>query len=450
MEKVHKKVLAKPVSIFTDIFGLSRILAVTVVVFIALVLFAAIFWFIHSAPPRTLTISSGPPNSSFALNAEKYRTYLYSNGVTLKILPSEGSLQNLQRLKDPKLKVDVGFVQGGIAGPNPTNSLVSLGSISYEPLLIFYRSPVPFHFLSDFAGKRLAIGAEGSGAHDLALILLATNHVDLNGPTKILNINGDEAARGLTNDTVDAVFLMSDSASGQTMRTLLVAPGVRLFSFEQADAYTRRYVYLNKIKIPEGAIDLGKNLPAQDVWLVGPTVELVARPSLNPALSDLLLDAARGVHGSATLIQNKGEFPAPLEHEFKISPDATTYYSKSGKSFLNRIFPYWVASLIKRLAVSFVPMVLILIPGLKLIPAIYKWRMRLLIQKWYRSLLHLEREISLDSTPSHYATKLQRLDEIEKAVKQMKVPASFADQFYSLRGHIDYVRAILTARTAGG
>ena len=143
MEKVHKKVLAKPVSIFTDIFGLSRILAVTVVVFIALVLFAAIFWFIHSAPPRTLTISSGPPNSSFALNAEKYRTYLYSNGVTLKILPSEGSLQNLQRLKDPKLKVDVGFVQGGIAGPNPTNSLVSLGSISYEPLLIFYRSPEP-------------------------------------------------------------------------------------------------------------------------------------------------------------------------------------------------------------------------------------------------------------------------------------------------------------------
>jgi len=150
------------------------------------------------------------------------------------------------------------------------------------------------------------------------------------------------------------------------------------------------------------------------------------------------------------LLQNKGEFPAPLEHEFKISADARTYYGKSTKGFLNRFFPFWVASLLKRVLVSFVPMVIVLIPGLRLIPAIYKWRMRMLIQKWYRSLLHLEREISEDSTPAHYAEKLRRLDEIEKAVKQMKVPASFADQFYSLRGHIDYVRAILTARTSVG
>jgi hypothetical protein len=38
---------------------------------------------------------------------------------------------------------------------------------------------------------------------------------------------------------------------------------------------------------------------------------------------------------------------------------------------------------------------------------------------------------------------LHRLDEIEHAVNKMKVPASFADQFYSLRGHIDFVRARL-------
>jgi TRAP-type uncharacterized transport system substrate-binding protein len=448
MEKVHKKVLAKPVSIFTDIFGLSRMLAITVVVFIAVVLFLAVFWFIHSAPPRTLTISAGPPGSSFARNAERYRTNLLANGIILKVLPSEGSLQNLQRLEDPATKVDVGFVQGGVKAANAGNNLVSLGSVSYEPLLIFYRNPTPLRFLSDFAGKRLAIGAVGSGAHDLALILLATNGIDLNGATKILDIDGDAGARGLTNDTVDAVFLMSDSASTQTMGALLRAQGVQLFSFEQADAYTRRYVYLNKIKIPEGGINLGKNLPAQDIWLVGPTVELVARPTLNPALSDLLLDAARDVHGAANLLQNKGEFPAPLEHEFKISADASTYYTKSGKRFLNGIVPFWVASLLKRVAVSFVPMVLILIPGLRLIPAIYKWRMRMLIQKWYRSLLHLERAISEDSSPTHYAAKLRRLDEIEKAVKQMKVPASFADQFYGLRGHIDYVRAILTARSS--
>ena len=439
MNKDRKYSLSKVLALFTENFGLSRTLSLVVVCFISLVVCLAIYWFIHSAPPRILTITSGPPGSTFERNAETYRAILARNGVTLKILPSQGSLENLQRLETPSSGVDIGFVQGGVADGTNTQKVVSLGNVYYEPLLIFYRASGPLRLLSELDGKRLAIGSLGSGSHSLALTLLQTNGVNAMGTTQLLNLDADEAAKALLAGTIDAVFLMSDSASSQTMRTLLHSPGVRLLGFEQAEAYTRRFNYLNKLRLPEGSIDFGKNLPSQDVWLIGPTVELLAKPDLNAAVSDLLLEAASEVHGNASMLQNQGEFPNPTEQEFKISPDASRFY-KSGKTFLYREFPFWIASLVNRILVAFVPMILVLIPGLKLIPAAYKWRMQLRIRRWYRTLLVLEREVAREIAPAQREEAHKRLDEIEKAVKRMKVPASFADQFYGLRGHIDYVR----------
>jgi hypothetical protein len=168
-------------------------------------------------------------------------------------------------------------------------------------------------------------------------------------------------------------------------------------------------------------------------------VELVARTSLHPALSDLLLEAAREVHGNATLLQRRAEFPAPLEHEFKISPDASRYY-KSGKGFLYRSLPFWLASLVNRILAAFVPMLLILIPGLRLIPTAYKWRIQLRIYRWYRRLLKVERDLFGEMTSAKRDELQRRLDHIEISVNQMKVPASFAGQFYGLREHIGIVR----------
>jgi hypothetical protein len=259
-------------------------------------------------------------------------------------------------------------------------------------------------------------------------------------------LDADDAAKALLAGEVDAVFLTSDSASSQTLRLLLRSPGVRLMSFEQADAYIRRFNFLNKLRLPEGSIDFGKNLPAHDVWLIGPTVELVARPNLNAAVSDLLLEAAQDTHGNASMFQTRGEFPAPLAHEFSISADAQRFY-KSGRTFLYRNLPFRFASLASRILVALAPVVLVLIPGLRLIPAAYKWRIQLRIYRWYRKLLVLERELVLDLTPAQQEELLRQLNEIEKAVKQMKVPASFANQFYGLREHIDYVRGRLASRT---
>ncbi len=178
------------------------------------------------------------------------------------------------------------------------------------------------------------------------------------------------------------------------------------------------------------------------MWLIGPTVELVARPDLHPALSDLLIEAATQVHGKAGLLKRQGEFPAPLEHEFRISDEAVRFY-KSGKSFLYRSLPFWLASLANRILVAFVPMVVILIPVLRFIPVIYRWRVKMRIYRWYRLLLVLEHELMTSAGPKSRETLHAQLDKIEENVNKMKVPASFGDQFYVLRQHIKFVHSRL-------
>jgi len=376
-----------------EIFGLSRGLALTAILSISLLILLAVFWFFHSAPPRTLIITSGGPGSAFQTNAQKYAVILARNGVTLRVLPSEGSLENLHRLDDPKFHVEVGFVQGGITNNPANNKLVSLGSIMYEPLLVLYRG-APVSLLSNLNGKRLAIGPVGSGTRALALTLLQLNGIEPGGATALVDLDSGEAAKALLDGSVDAVFLMGESAPTPLIRQLLLAPGIQLLDFVQADGYSRRISYLNKLVLPKGSIDFGKNIPSHDVFLIGPTVELLARPDLHPALSDLLLAAAQEVHNPPSLFRLRDEFPANIEHDFPISSDAKRYY-KSGKKFpYGTIHSFWLASLLDRILVVFVPLIVVLIPVLRIFPSLFTMRLKLSILRWYRALLLLERELA--------------------------------------------------------
>jgi TRAP-type uncharacterized transport system substrate-binding protein len=352
-------------------------------------------------------------------------------------------LENLQRLKNASLRMDVGFVQGGVTNAPGGVQLVSLGSVSYEPMFVFYRGAGSMSILSELEGKRVAVGVVGSGTRELALSLLQLNGIEPGGVTQLSDLDGGDAAKALLAGQMDAVFLMGDSASTNLLRQLLLSPEIHLYDFSQADGYTRRISYLTKLVLPQGSIDFGKNIPAHDVNLVGPTLELLARPDLHPALSDLLLGAAQEVHGKAGLLQRRGEFPSAIEHDIPISPEASRFY-KSGKGFLYASLPFWLASILRRVLLAFVPAIVVLIPALRVIPGLYRLRIRLRIYRWYRALLALERSSAGTSTEEKRRESLAKLDHIEDEVNRLKVPASFADQFYGLREHIQFVREGLT------
>ncbi len=443
MPKSQETRRPKLVSALIETFGFSPLIASLVALFLCVLAAAAVVWLWLSAPPRAITIASGPEGSSFHRYAESYRERLAARGITVNIVPTGGSADNLKRLLDRTSGVDLGFVQGGLVSEKPA-ALVSLGSVAIQPVWVYHRGTVKISRLSELAGKRIGIGTPGSGTHTLATALLKENGIT-GAPTTLVERPAEGAAADLLANKLDAVFLMGEAAPLQTLRTLMRAPDIQMFSFTQAEAFTRRIRYLNRIVVPQGAFDLGINLPAQDVQLVGPVVELVARKGFNAAVTDILLDAAREVHGRAGPMARRGEFPAPLERDFTLSEDAVRFY-KSGLGFTYRVIDsFWAASLVNRVVVAIVPLILIVIPAIRILPIAYRWSVNLRIYRCYRPLLQLEREARWPITAEQATELLGRLDEIESEVRALKVPASFAFQFYALREHVAWVRGRLQA-----
>ena len=414
------------------------------VLIVSVVAIVAAMHFVRPAPPRTLTIASGPEGSTFRAVAERYRASLARNGVTLVVRVTQGSQENLRLLTDPDSGVDIGLVQAGVTAEGNTGDLVSLGSMFYEPLTVFYRASKPIERLAALKGRRIAIGRLGSGTRFVAVALLKANEVDEHD-AQLLDLEGDVAIDSLRDGQVDAIFLAGDSAAPGSVRGLLHAKGVRMFDFVQADAYVRRFRYLTKLELPPGAFDLGDNLPPQPFTMLAPTVELVARSDLHPALSDMLIEAAKEVHGRATLLQDAGTFPAAVAHDFPLSDDARRYY-KSGKSISYRYLPFWLASLVDRAVVVLVPIIVVLVPGLRVVPALYGWRINSRIYRRYGDLMALERASLEPMTDEERTALLERLREIEKAVISLRMPGAYANQIYILREHIQLVRDHLEGR----
>jgi hypothetical protein len=223
------------------------------------------------------------------------------------------------------------------------------------------------------------------------------------------------------------------------MRELMRLPGVHLMNFLQADGYLRHVPYLSRLVAPKGSFDLGTDIPKQDVQLIGTPVELIARTSLHPAISDLLLEAAHAVHGKPGMFRKSKEFPESTEHVIPLSEEARRYYT-SGSPLQYRSLPFWLASLVDRILIVLVPSLIILVPLSRAIPPLYRWRIRSRIYRWYGMLIKIEREIQRTQTPEGLEELHQRLSEVENSVDNLHLPIAFSDQLYVLREHINLVR----------
>jgi hypothetical protein len=215
-------------------------------------------------------------------------------------------------------------------------------------------------------------------------------------------------------------------------------------SFSQAEAYTRIFPYLSNLTLPKGAIDLDKEIPAQDTSLIAPMAALVARDDLHPALVGLLVEAAKEVHSPGGMFNRIGEFPKAADPEFEMSEDAVRFY-KNGQTFLQKHLPFWLATFIERTMVLILPIATIAIPIFKGGPAIWKWRARQKILRWYARLKVLDQRLTIHSSPEHLIAYSAEIEDIEHAVKKTPVPLTYADQYYSLRAAIDLVRQRIAA-----
>jgi TRAP transporter TAXI family solute receptor len=412
-------------------------------VVITLLAFVVAYQFVDPAPPKRISIATASPDGAYYRFGQRYREILARDNVELEVRPTAGSVENLGLLEAATGGVDVALVQGGTGRLVETRDLVSLASLYFEPLWVFHRDGLAVRRLGELRGGRVAVGPVGSGTRAIAMQLLEDNRVTESAAT-IAPLGGQKAVDALLGGEIDAAFFVASPRS-PPVRKLLTAPGISLMSFARADAYTRIHPFLSTVPLPQGAIDLEKNIPPREIVLIAPTASLVAKSDFHPALVDLLLRAATEVHGTGGLFERYAQFPSPEYLEFPLSKDAGRFF-KSGSSFFRRYLPFWAASLVERMLVMLVPLVALLIPLIRLTPPVYRWRIRSRIYRWYKELLFIDPTVHAGNDPEHLRSCMAELERIEREVAKVHVPMSYADQLYALRVHMELVREkLLTA-----
>lgn len=414
-----------------------RIAAISIFVLVAGFVFT--YQFVEPAPPREITLASGGPSGAYYAFAKRYHEMLARQGITLNILETAGSIENISLLSSGK--ADVAFVQGGTGDAAANPELVSLGSLYFEPLWVFVRADAPVLKLSDLKDLNIAAGAEGSGTWAVVRQLLNTNALATDGPN-IKHLSSPDAVRALLGKDVSAAFFVT-SPSSPLVRDLLKNSHLKLLNFSRAQAYTRQHRYLSALTLHQGVISLRDDTPSSDVSLLAPAATLAARGDLHPALQTLIVQAAREIHGAGGVFEDPGQFPSTQYIDYPLSDDAKRFL-KNGPSFLERYLPFWAAVLVDRLKVMLIPLITLMIPLAKILPPAYRWRIRSRIFRWYKDLIRIERELLAANDDERRQELMDELSAMERDVKDLHVPLSYSDEVYNLRLHIEMV-----SRTSG-
>ena len=407
----------------------------------ALILAAVAAWWLVAvwkpAPPRELKMATGPAGSAYAEYGARYRERLARSGILLTLVPTEGAVANLALLRDAASGVGAGFVQAGTTTAAESPGLVSLGTVFYEPLWLFERGLDPKAGFAALAGRRISIGREGSGTRALALRILDLGGVGA-GVAELMALSPEQAADRLEGGTIDAAAIVT-SWESPVVRRLLMAPGITLASLPRADAHVALQPHLTKLVLPAGVADLGRNLPPADVMLVAPKASLAVRRDLHPALQYLLLDAADQIHAAPGIFHRASEFPAAEAIDLPLADDALQFH-KAGRPFLQRHLPFWLAVQAERLAVALVPLLGVLYPLLRVLPAARTWFVKRRVALLYGELKLLELELEAPAAEGQRARLLERLEDLETRVSRLRVPRFFSALVYALRVHIRLVR----------
>ena len=410
---------------------LNNISKVWIIVFV--ILFIVTFLYIQltaPTPKKTLRIATAAVGSDSYAYAMSYKALLAPEDVELEVIPTLGSLDTVGYLKAKQ--ADIGFVHSGILLNKREYNFESLASVYYEPLWIFYRNDgYSMNYLIEATGKNLGISMTNDGTYDLAQKLSVSNGL-------IENVNSiymydEDALTQLKNKKID-IFITLATKDNHNIQNLLADPDIELMSLKRINAYTQKFDYLISLKLYEGSIDLYKNLPSTDVNLLSTTQNLVCNPNIPGELIRIFLKKVQQIHGEKSFFQNADEFLNSKHIDTIINDDAQLYLL-NGESWLEKIFPYWIASNIDRLKLLIIPLIWLIIPLFKSIIPLYVITTRAKIYKWYEKLDILNRKINKGENQDNILQEIKTLkEEIET---KTQVPLSYKGEFYNLIVHLE-------------
>ncbi len=414
------------------------------VLVVILIVFAVLNRLVEPLPPRRITLSTGRENGAYYMFAKEYAKLARADGFTVEITTGAGTVETLKRLASGQAMA--GFVQGGAAEAGPTEGLLSLGSLYYEPVWVFHRRNRPLRGLNELRGLSIQVGEEGSGIRPLAMRLLRDSGVTPQN-SSLMALTSEGAATALEAGRIDAAFFIM-APTVPLVRRLLLSPTVSLWSVRRTIAYTTRYRFLSTVTLGEGAVDLVANVPDRDILLLAATATLVVREDVHPVIVRLLLKTAEIVHSRPGLFEAPNAFPSDTLVELPLHEVARRYLRK-GPPFLERYLPFWIAVTVERWALLLLPVVGILLPLIRILPTLYNSQMRRRVTRWYREVHDIDHLLA-HATPEQAQASAARLRDVLARLDEIPPPPpGLMGEYYDLKQHVEWLIDQADQRGAG-
>jgi len=409
---------------------------------VALVLTAAVVGlslrYMDPFPPRRIWLATGQADGMYDVFGHEYQRRLAREGLRVELQRTAGSLENLERLL--RGQVDVAFVQGGTYQlvQDPNGRLRGMAAVYREPLWIFYRGKPVTDGLASLVGRRLAIGAAGSGTEAISRALLGALGLPTTSPN-LLSLPTAEARQRLKEGRIDAAFFVS-SYRDTNVTALLRRPDVRLLGFTREVAFTRNFRYLSPVRIAEGLLDLKANLPREGITLMAPAALLVCRETLHPRVVEQLLTVARVVHGEGSLLDPPRAFPTRDGVDVPLH-DAAESYLAGGESFMSRVLPYWALRWVVQGRLLLLPLLAVWLPLFKILPWLIRWRGNRILERHYALLRDAEVVVASAGRPESLREGIARLEALRGQIEGLarRLPLQHQRDVYHCRLHVSLV-----------
>ena len=406
-------------------------------------------FYLQPLPPAKAYLGTGQVGTAQRMLSEKFARIFARYGVELVLVDTGGAVDNLRRLHDEGSPVNVSFSIAGTAEAAKFPTLVSLGSVQFSPVWLFYRGAPPspddpFGFLS---GYKVAIGALGTGTRTVLAKLWSLHSQQVPPSTDVYALPHNEAAQQLIDGKIDAVFLV-DGIDSPIVQQLVRTPGIGIYSFDLVDAYEKKFPFLDKVVVPRGSLDVDRVFPAKDVDMLATSVTVLAERDTHPMVQWLFLIAAREIGRERDQFFAKaGTFPAYLDQSIPLSPIAERYFN-SGVPILAEYLPLWLAVLIDRVWIQLLAIFGLIVP---LFSKLLEWRSLPAskhLKLGFEDLRELEERGLAVTSRTQGEAVLAELDVLLKRMNRVWYNGRDLLEYYDFLGSLDGVRGAIEARIA--
>lgn len=286
--------------------------------------------------PKFISILTGgtggtyyPLGGAFA-NIISEETGIESNAET-----SGASAENLATLKDGN--AEVAFTQTDIASyakegkqmfeGGKVDNIQAIGTLYPETIQIVTTKKSGIKKIEDLKGKRVSVGAPGSGVVPNAEQILEVHGMTFDDIER-KDLSFDESTAGIQDGAIDAAFVTAGTPTG-AVEGLSATEEIVILPIEQdkIDALIEKYPYYIQDQVPKGTYKLKENVPTVAVQAM-----LVVRDDLS---QELVYEITKAIfenldqvtHAKAKMIKAENALNGT---GIDIHPGALKYFKEKG------------------------------------------------------------------------------------------------------------------------